>query len=55
MAELGLIFGFIDASASLVLKCGSVAKTLHDLASKYKKAELTLKTVIQQVEAIKAE
>lgn len=54
MAEVGLVFGAIDASAGLILKCGSVAKTLNDLAGKYKKAELTLKTVTQQVDAIKA-
>ncbi|KAK4695274.1 hypothetical protein P7C71_g2451, partial [Lecanoromycetidae sp. Uapishka_2] len=54
MAEVGLVFGIVDASAGLILKCASVARTLNDLAGKYKKAELTLKTVIQQVEAVKA-
>lgn len=54
MAEVGLAFGLVDASAGLILKCGSVAKSLHDLTGKYKNAELTLKTIIQLVDVIKA-
>ncbi|KAK3174476.1 hypothetical protein OEA41_001722 [Lepraria neglecta] len=54
MAELAMAIGLADGAAGLLIKCGSVVKTLNDLVDKYKKAELTIKTLIQQLEAIKA-
>ena len=49
-----MVIGLADGAAGLLIKCGSVVKTLNDLVDKYKKAELTIKTLIQQLEAIKA-
>ncbi|KAL2039862.1 hypothetical protein N7G274_007263 [Stereocaulon virgatum] len=54
MAELAMIIGLIDGSAGLLIKCGSVVNTLSNLAGKFKKAELAIKTMIQQVDTIKA-
>ena len=54
MAEAAIFLSLIDGSAGLLIKCGSVIKTLHDLADKFKKAELNIKAMGQQVDIIKA-
>ncbi len=54
MAEAALIFSIITASASLAMKCGEVAKTLNDITAKYKKAELSMSLLLQQIDTIKA-
>ena len=53
MAEALAVLSIIDASASLIVKCASVVKSLSDLVAKYKTAELTIKVLIEQVETIK--
>ena len=54
MAEAALVLSIVSASASLVYKCGDVLKTINDVAGKYKKAELSIKLLVQQVDALKA-
>ena len=53
MAEALAVFSIVDASASLIVRCTSVAKSLSDLSAKYKRADLTIKVLIEQVETIK--
>ena len=48
-----MIFAIVNSSLSLALKCAKVAKSLHDIASKYKKAELDIKLLVQQINIIK--
>ena len=52
MAEAAAIIGIINGAAGLVIKCAQVAQYLHDLHGKYKKADLALKTFLQNVESI---
>lgn len=42
----------IESSISLAIQCGSLAKTLHGMAGKYKNAELTLMTMKQNLDAM---
>jgi len=54
MAEAVLVLSIVNGAVGLVMKCAEVAKTLNDIVGKHKKAELTMKILIQQVDTIKA-
>lgn len=52
MADPISIVSLVEGSISLVLQCGSVAKTLSDIAGKYKQSKLTVLSMVQEVETI---
>lgn len=52
MADPFTIVGIIEGSLSLILQCGSVAKSLNDLAGKYKQASLSILSMAQEVDTI---
>ena len=52
MADPLLIISVIEGSLGLILQCGSVAKTLNDIAGKYKQAKLTILSLAQEVDTI---
>ena len=54
MADPATIFGIVSGAAGLVLQCAKVAKTLGDLAEKHKNAQITILSIIQEVEMIEA-
>ena len=42
----------ISGSIGLILQCGSAIKSLNEIAAKYRQAELTLSSIIQEVDVI---
>ena len=44
------IVGIMEGSISLAVQCGSVAKSLNNLAGQYKYAKLTISTMIQNLD-----
>ena len=44
------LVGIVEGSISLAVQCGSVAKSLNDLAGQYKHAKLTVTTLVQNLE-----
>ena len=44
------LVGIVEGSISLAVQCGSVAKSLNNLAGQYKYAKLTLSTMIQNLD-----
>ena len=52
MADPLSIISVIEGSLGLILQCGSVAKTLNDIAGKFKQAKLTILSVAQEVDTI---
>ena len=52
MADPLSILSIIESSLSLILQCGNVAKTLNDLAGKFKQAKLALLSMAQEVDTI---
>ena len=54
MADPATIFGIVSGAAGLVLQCAKVAKTLGDLAEKHKNAQITILSIIQEIEIIEA-
>ena len=46
------IISLVEGSMSLILQCGSTIKNLNDLAGRYKKAPLSLSSIIQEVDII---
>ena len=52
MADPMSVIALIEGSIGLVLQCGSVAKTLSDMMTKFKNAEVAITSMIQEVETI---
>ena len=52
MADPISIISLVEGSVGLILQCGSTIKSLNDIARKYKHAELTLSSIIQEVDVI---
>ena len=46
------ILSIVTATSNLVCKCGSVIQTLHDLAHRYKQAEVSILSIIQECQTI---
>ncbi|KAK4693414.1 hypothetical protein P7C71_g3985, partial [Lecanoromycetidae sp. Uapishka_2] len=46
------IWALVESSASLAVKCFSVAKTLNDIAAKYKQSKLMISSAVQDLETI---
>lgn len=46
------IISLVEGSISLIVQCGSAIKSLNEIAAKYKQAELTLSSIIQEVDVI---
>lgn len=44
------IVGLVEGSISLAVQCGSVAKSLNTLAGQYKYAQLTISTMVQNLD-----
>ena len=44
------IVGLVEGSISLAVHCGSVAKSLKNLAGQYKNAKLTISTMVQNLD-----
>ena len=44
------IVGLVEGSISLAIQCGSVAKSLNSLAGQYKHANLTISTMVQNLD-----
>ena len=44
------IVGLVEGSISLAVQCGSVAKSLNNLAGQYKYAKLTISTMVQNLD-----
>ena len=43
------LVGIVEGSISLAVQCGSVAKSLNNLAGQYKYAKLTISTMVQNL------
>ena len=52
MADPIAVISLVEGSIGLVLQCGSVAKTLSDMITKFKHAEVAITSMIQEVETI---
>ena len=52
MADPISIISLLEGSISLIFQCGSVAKTLNDMIGKFNLAQLTIMSLIQEVETI---
>ncbi len=52
MADPISIISLVEGSISLIVQCGSAIKSLNEIAAKYKQAELTLSSMIQEVDVI---
>lgn len=46
------IFAVVEGAGGLVLKCVGVAKSLNDIASKYKHSRLTVLSIVQHLEIV---
>ena len=46
------LVGIVEGSISLAVQCGSVAKSLNNLAGQYKYAKLTISTMIQNLDIV---
>lgn len=44
------VIGLVEGSISLAVQCGSVAKSLNNIAGQYNHAKLTLSTMVQNLE-----
>ena len=44
------LVGLVQGSISLAVQCGSIAKSLNNLAGKYKNAELHVSTMVQNLD-----
>ena len=52
MADPISIISLVEGSITLIVQCGSAIKSLNEIAAKYKQAELTLSSMIQEVDVI---
>ena len=52
MADPLTILSVIEGSLSLIIQCSSVAKTLNDIAGKFKQLRLTILSMTQELETI---
>ena len=50
--DLISVVGLVDASVSLASKCGSAIKDLNDVTSRFKNAELTVRSITQSLEIL---
>ena len=46
------IISLVEGSIGLILQCGSAIKSLNEIATKYRQAELALSSIIQEVDVI---
>ena len=53
MADPATVIQVISASTSLVAQCAKVIKGLHDLAAKYKSAELSIRATAHELDTIR--
>ena len=53
MADPFTIVQVISASASLAMQCARVAKALHDIAGKYKMAELSIISTAHELDIVR--
>lgn len=53
MADPITIVQVVSASASLAMQCAQVAKGLHDLAGKYKTAEISIRSTANELDIIR--
>ena len=53
MADPATVIQVISASTSLVAQCAKVIKGLHDLAAKYKNAELSIHSIAHELDIIR--
>lgn len=53
MADPISIISLVEGSLGLMMQCGNVAKSLHDLAGRYKQAKITLLSMVQELDTIK--
>ena len=44
------IVGIVEGSISLAVQCGSVAKSLNNVAGQYKHGKLTISTMVQNLD-----
>ena len=54
MADPVSVLAIINGAIGLAMKCGEVGKGLNDLAGKYKKASITLLSLVGELETIDA-
>ncbi len=52
MGDPVTVLGIVNSSAGLVLKCGSVIKSLHDIAGKHKKAGIAVTSMVAEIDTI---
>ena len=52
MADPISIISLVEGSITLIVQCGSAIKSLNEIATKYKQAELILSSMIQEVDVI---
>ena len=53
MADPITIVQVVSASASLAMQCAQVAKGLHDLAGKYKTAEMNIRSMANELDILR--
>ena len=53
MADPISVFSIVSGSASLAMQCAQVAKALYDIAGKFKHAELTVMSAVQELDIIR--
>ena len=46
------LIALVEGSVGLALQCGSVAKTLSDLAGRYRSADLTIMSMVQSLDTM---
>ena len=52
MGDPVTVFAIVNGAAGLVLKCGSVIKSLHDIAGKHKKAGTAVTSMVAEIDTI---
>ena len=52
MADPVTVLGIVNGSAGLIFKCGSVIKSLHEVAGKHKKAAIAVMSLVSEVDTI---
>ena len=52
MADPLTILSVIEGSLGLIVQCGGIIKTLHDIAGKFKQLDLTIMSMTQELETI---
>ena len=52
MADPVTVLAIVNGSAGLILKCGGVIKSLHEVAGKHKKAAIAVMSLVSEVDTI---